>query len=289
MAARMRTASRPALRAAPTATVRLDNGRAVVTWLPSPGAMPTAFTVRGGVSGHSLQPLATVPADARTWISPPLAAGSYSLEVLAVNRAGEGAPGNRLAVTVDDASRPQPPADLTAETRDDAVILEWSAPPSGPTPTRYAIEARSDGASAFTGVAESSTTSFRAVDVPAGTWHVRVRAAGPGGISEPSASASIVAAACAGPPAPPRELTATSINRAVILQWRRPQAGSASDYLVEAGSAPGLSDIASLRTGGPGEHLEARVPPGLYVVRLRAVNACGVSAPSAEAVVVVAP
>jgi hypothetical protein len=57
--------------------------------------------------------------------------------------------------------------------------------------------------------------------------------------------------------------------------------------LLEAGTAPGLSDITNLDVGPTTALTVNGVPPGTYYVRVRAANVTGDSAPSNEAVVVV--
>jgi hypothetical protein len=54
--------------------------------------------------------------------------------------------------------------------------------------------------------------------------------------------------------------------------------------VIEAGSAPGLSDLASLRVGNV-TRFTTTAPPGVYYVRVRAFNDKGNSLPSNEVVV----
>ena len=55
------------------------------------------------------------------------------------------------------------------------------------------------------------------------------------------------------------------------------------DPLIDAGSAPGLTDLASFAVGATTGYA-VDVPPGTYYVRVRAANALGASAPSNEIV-----
>jgi hypothetical protein len=54
--------------------------------------------------------------------------------------------------------------------------------------------------------------------------------------------------------------------------------------LLEAGSAPGLTDVASLQIG-PVTSFSTTAPPGVYYVRVRSVNARGAGQPSNEIIV----
>lgn len=87
----------------------------------------------------------------------------------------------------------------------------------------------------------------------------------------------------------PIGLTATANGSTVTLTWTAPASGDApTSYSVEAGSAPGLSNLADFNTGSRAASLTAPgVPNGTYFVRVRAVNASGVSLPSNEVTLVV--
>ena len=56
----------------------------------------------------------------------------------------------------------------------------------------------------------------------------------------------------------------------------------ASDYIVEAGSNSGASNLAQIRTGGELHLVVDEVPSGTYFVHVRATNHVGTTAPSAE-------
>ena len=70
----------------------------------------------------------------------------------------------------------------------------------------------------------------------------------------------------------------------VTIQWSA--VAGATSYLVEAGSAPGASDIAVQPVAAPMLVAEG-VPSGAYYVRVRAVGAGGASVPSIEVLVIV--
>lgn len=83
-------------------------------------------------------------------------------------------------------------------------------------------------------------------------------------------------------PATPAGFSFTVSTRTVTLTWQA--APGALEYLLEAGSAPGSSDLFSGSVGDV-TALTAGVPPGRYHVRLRAQNAIGVSAPTADLII----
>ena len=82
-------------------------------------------------------------------------------------------------------------------------------------------------------------------------------------------------------PASPQAGAGSDVN----LLWFAPPTGPRpTGYVIEAGSAPGLADLASLQVG-PVTSFSTTAPPGIYYVRVRAVNARGASQPSNEIIV----
>jgi hypothetical protein len=75
-------------------------------------------------------------------------------------------------------------------------------------------------------------------------------------------------------------------GRSVSLSWEPPAAGALPvDYLVEAGTQPDA--VMRVATTATPRLTVADAPPGHYVVRVRARNAAGLSAPSTLVAVVV--
>lgn len=93
-------------------------------------------------------------------------------------------------------------------------------------------------------------------------------------------------------PGSPNSLTASVSGSTVTLTWVASTSiffDPASSFIVEAGSTPGASDIASFDTGSATPSLVAtNVPDGLYYVRVRARNAAGQSNPTNPVAVMVA-
>jgi len=168
--------------------------------------------------------------------------------------------------------------------------IAWDAPDSG-APTTYIIEAGSapgitDFASFETG---GVATAYLATAVAPGTYYLRVRAASPGGISPPSNEIAVTVVTSTGPvPDAPTGLTATAFGSTVTLGWNPPAGNAAADYRIEAGSASGLSDLASFTTGTTATSFMAgSVGTGTYFVRVRALNGAGAGPASNEVRLVV--
>ena len=63
--------------------------------------------------------------------------------------------------------------------------------------------------------------------------------------------------------------------------------GNATTYVLEGGTAPGLSNLGVLPLGSLDTGIAGAVPAGTYYFRMRAANPFGSGAPSNEVVVVV--
>jgi hypothetical protein len=186
---------------------------------------------------------------------------------------------------------PGPPQSLTAVVAANTVTLSWVAPATGGTPTGYVVNASLSPGGPIIATLPVSGTSLVVTDVPNGVYYVHVRAVNIDGTS--AASNEIVipvpstGTACAAPPNAPTNLT-SSVNQSIVtLTWSAPVGGcAASAYVVQAGSAPGLSNLAILNVGSATQ-LVVSAPPGTYFVRVVALNAFGGSIGSVEIVVTV--
>ena len=85
-------------------------------------------------------------------------------------------------------------------------------------------------------------------------------------------------------PGAPRDVRATVGGNTVSLAWKN--VGDASDFVLEAGSASGRTDLV-MHLGPATQMSFAGVPPGVYYLRLRGGNAFGGGRPSNEVRVVV--
>jgi predicted phage tail protein len=103
------------------------------------------------------------------------------------------------------------------------------------------------------------------------------------------AAARVQQRAVGAAPAPPINLSSSSSGDAVTLTWGPPASGDpVATYIIEAGSGPGLANLANVTTNSAGTSFSASgVGGGTYYVRVRAQNAGGTSAASNESILVV--
>jgi len=92
-------------------------------------------------------------------------------------------------------------------------------------------------------------------------------------------------------PHAPEEARGVVAVSTVTVSWRPPSTGPLpSGYRLEAGSAPGLMDLAIVSTSSGQTALTfSGVPPGTYYVRVRSILGASMSAPSNEVRVIVTP
>jgi hypothetical protein len=92
-------------------------------------------------------------------------------------------------------------------------------------------------------------------------------------------------------PATPGNLSSSANDGTVTLTWSPPLSGDpVTTYIIEAGSGPGLANLAIVTTNTAATGFSASgVGVGTYYVRVRAQNAGGTSAASNESILVVGP
>lgn len=174
-----------------------------------------------------------------------------------------------------------PPAPaLSASTNALTLSLAWT---NSTGATSYRLEAGT--ASGAVNLFNADLGNIRSIEgvVPPGAYFVRVRAVGPQGVSAASneVQATVAGAGpCATPPPTPTGYAAQGSGLNANFSWNA--SPSTTFYVLEAGSTSGA---ANLFQGSVGliTSLAATGPAGTYFTRVRAANACGVSAPSVEA------
>ena len=179
------------------------------------------------------------------------------------------------------AQAPGAPTGLVATTLGRGVTLAWQAPGGSPAAQGYQIEVGSGpGLSNILVSALGAQTSLSAPDVPNGLYYVRLRAMA-GGVLGPPSNEVVVTISC--PPPPPTSGSRGGSGNTVILNWNA--VPGATSYLLEAGSAIGLANLAQITVTSP--TLTATAPNGIYYVRVRSVNACGIGPPTPDVIITV--
>lgn len=262
----------------------VSGSRVTLSWrAPTSGGTPTNYLVYIGTApgwtnvanGYAVGNVLSVSAN--------LPRGRFYARVRAANAVGTSADSNQVQFRVGRWLRT--PGGFQVTWRGTVATLSWT-PSSGDVPedmpSGYIVEAGSQpGMSDVASVNVGDVTSFEA-DVPPGLFYVRVRAVNPLGDSDPTEELVL---SPPGAPTKPHSLSASGSGSTVDLRWI-PGAGGAppTGYVIEAGSAPGLSDLAVLPVGNAPQFVTT-APPGVYYVRVRAVNARGPSEASNEIVV----
>ncbi len=175
------------------------------------------------------------------------------------------------------------PVRLAARVTGNTISLAWAAP-AGSTPASYVLEVGSYLGGRNLG--RFDVGSGLVATIPSGTYYMRARSVVSGRPGEASSELVVTAPATANPPDAPASLVVAASGAVVTLAWQASR-GNAVSYVIEAGTAPGLSDVGALDTGTLDTSFAAFVPAGTYHVRVRARNAFGTSTPSNERVIVV--
>jgi hypothetical protein len=264
----------------------LSGSTVVLRWSPDPnGGLPAAYLVSAGTAPGASDLASSVPVGAVTMVSTDLPDGVYYARVKARNSVGTSADSTEVSFTVGTVGPPHRPVGLTGSLQQGVATLAWSPPPpaDGLNPESYVIEAGSaPGLSDLASLAVGNVLGFQAVSVPPGVYYVRVRAMNRRGLSDPSPEIVLPAAAVGAPEA----LSWSGAGNLVELRWQAPRAGEVpSAYVIEAGSAPGLANLATLRVGNA-LTFTTTAPPGVYYVRVRALDSKGAAGNASNEIVV---
>jgi predicted phage tail protein len=174
---------------------------------------------------------------------------------------------------------PTPPSAFAMTANGRTVSLSWTRAPAAMS---YRLEAGTASGLADLFDADVGDVAWLQTVVPPGTYVARVRAVNAMGVSAASNEATIVVTGttvCASPPPAPTAFTIQTSGVIAALAWA--PAPGASSYVLEAGSAAGLANLATVSVGS-GTTFTATAPTGTYYTRLRAVNACGASPPTID-------
>jgi hypothetical protein len=262
--------------------VTVNENDVAFTWgAPAAGAVG-GYRIEAG-SGPGLSNLAVLQLGVTTSFQVTAPNGTYYVRLRAGNARGLSSASNEVVLTAGPVSA-GPPQNLTVNVVGSTVSLSWSPPNSGGTAISYLLEAGSATTLSNIAALPVAGTAITVPGVPNGTYFVRVRGVNRAGVGPPSDEEAVTVG---GPPpvlpGSPSDLVATVTGTSVALSWTPPTTGGPpAGYIVYAGSAPGLSNLAALALGSTPAFGTSGVPAGTYYVRVVATNAAGSSGPSNE-------
>ncbi|MEP7117072.1 MAG: PQQ-dependent sugar dehydrogenase [Acidobacteriota bacterium] len=213
--------------------------------------------------------------------------GTYYARVRAVHAIGLSEPSNESTVQVTTAAAclvpPPVPGSYTAVAGGLVADFHWT--PSAAATTYVLDVGSAPGATDLLRSSLGGVTSY-STSGPAGTYYTRLRAANACGESAATPDVPVVLGCSAGAVVP-TGLSATTTGGVASFVWQAPV--GATSYRAQVGSAPGLSNLLDVQLGAATSAALplAGVPSGTYYVRIQAVSACGVGAPSNEVQIVV--
>ena len=267
------------------------NSTATFTWTPpslTNAGAPQSYLLEAGFSPNTTAITLPIPGTGTTFAVPGVPPGTYYVRVKAVNAHGTSTASNEvmLVVGAGGVGLPDAPTNLSAFMAGDKITMTWTPALGGGPASGYVVEAGSSSGASNIAALDVPGASFAFSPVPNGFYFLRVRARNATGVSLPSAEVMLIAGSVPAPPSSP-SLSHTVSGSTVTLSWAAPAFGPVTEYIVEAGSATGLSNLAVSRVGNVLTQSFAGVPPGTYYVRVRAVNALGASIASNERIVIV--
>ena len=266
------------------------DGQVGVEWGPPlRGAEPRFYLLEVGSTSGANDIITAFRVDDLFYDASGVPPGTYFLRVRAVSAGGIGPASNEVELVAGPstcAARPEPPTDLEAVVNGGTVTITWTASVT-PGVSGYRIAANPFGlGSFFSTLVPAGTTTFSA-PAPPGIFEVRVRAVSACGASEATNDVVLGVGGATLPPGAPEDLTTTVNGSAVTFTWSAPlTGGTAAGYVLEAGTGPGLSDIARVPLAGT-TLTAPNVPAGAYYVRVRAVNGAGLGEASEEVQLIV--
>jgi predicted phage tail protein len=264
-----------------------------LSWSPPSNGTVTAYVIDAGTSSGAVN-VGTFPVGPVTSLQAQVACGIYFVRIRATNALGSSGASNEVSMNVCNVvATPGAPTNLSSTVAGSTVSLAWAAPTTGGPPSGYLVEAGfSPGTTAVT-LPLGNQTSLSVPGVAQGVYYVRVKATNvSNGVTQTSPASNEIQVVVGNPvlpPGAPGGLTATvGAGRSVTLTWTAPSSGgSPTGYVIQAGSASGLSNLAQLAIGNTTTFTANGVPPGTYFVRVRGSNQAGQGLASNEVTVVV--
>lgn len=267
------------LAAAADASAQIRN--VIAAWDANNDGLTAGYHVLVGTAPNA--PLVVLDVGRASSVGLPLPIGNrYYVAVRGYTAQGALGPSTPESV-VDLASRPGPPAGLRVDVVGPRATLRWSESATGGVPSTYLLSVGTAPGAANL-LANVSLGNVNAVsgDLPPGTYYVRLQGANVVGVGPASETSFQVGGGYR--PGPPTNLRARWQGSTVVLSWSPPAGEAITSYVLEAGTAAGASNVGAVNVGNT-TSLAVPVPPGTFHVRVRAVNARGVSDPSSEIIV----
>lgn len=193
-----------------------------------------------------------------------------------------------ISISKTSAVAPSPPLNLTATVSGNDVTFAWQLPSTGGMASSYVLDAALSPGGVAVASLPVTGSPFVVPGVPTGVYYVAARGVNADGSSQRSnevvVSVPSGSSGCNAAPNPPTALTASAVGNLVTLLWSAPPAGCpATGYVVQAGTAPGLTDLAVINVGAA-TTLSASAELGTYYIRVIAVNPFGGSGATSDVV-----
>jgi titin len=213
----------------------------------------------------------------------------FYVRVRAVNAAGAGAASNELAMSRGQRSQ-SPPArpDAVNASYDNGMLnVVWEPPADGQQITAFVLEIGTLPVAAnLVNTTLPPTSSHWSHAAPAGRYYIRMRSLNAAGVSAASSEVVVNSGTPATElPGMPQNLVAALVGDRLQLEWVPPaDGGDLIEYVIEAGTAPGVSDVASVQTGTAHSAWSYTGVPGgrVFFIRVRARNGVGLGPASTE-------
>ena len=266
----------------PATTIAATPGDGEVTLTWSPAATATSYDVfESTTSGsYGATPVATSTTTGTT-ISGLTDNATYYFTVKAVNGLGSGPASNEVSATpVAAISPPVAPVGLAATAADGSVMLTWGAVAGA---TSYEVfESTTSGSYGTTPTVTTTSTSATISGLTDNaTYYFTVKAVNAAGAGPASIEASAMPM---GPPPAPMGLSATAGSGQATLTWGA-VVGATSYEIFESTTSGAYGTTPTMTTTSTSATMSGLAGGRTYYFTVKAVDAAGEGAPSAEAVV----
>lgn len=173
----------------------------------------------------------------------------------------------------------EPPTGLTVTSVvGNDVALRWTPPAFGPAPSSYVLEGGVSPGQVLATLPIDSTVPTLNFTAPNGSFFLRLRAIAGGAASPVSNEVPLFVNVPVPPSTPSSLLGLISNSNTLSLAWRNTFKGGAPTSLQL--DVEGIGFTTQIQLGLADHVAFPGVPGGTYKLRLRAVNAAGISAPS---------